>query len=313
MRTESRELLAVGIFGTKSNLGDRIEFLLRRGRTFSTRASGIGIIASTAALAALMLAGSLAPRWIAFAQAQPRPSFEVASIKPGDPDSRQFGFSIQPGRYIVTNATLKMMIGEAFDVRDFQISGGPKWLGSDRFTIEAKPKDATPIPAGAAGVNRLRPMLQSLLEERFKLALHRETRLEQVYELRAAKGGPKLKESAGPDSNGTEGIFGRGRGDLKATDAPIAMLANILSQRLARSVIDKTHLSGKYDFALDYTPDPGEGAAFGPLPADALRPADPNGPSIFTVLQEQLGLRLESTKGPVEVLVIDHAEKPDAN
>jgi len=312
MRTDSRELLAVGIFGNKSRIGDRIEVLLRRGRTFSPRASANSMAASAIVLSILMLAGSLAPRWIAFAQAQPRPSFEVASVKPGNPDSHQFGFNVQPGRYIITNATMKMMIGEAYDVRNHQISGGPKWLDSERFTIEAKPKDATPIPGGAAGMD-LRPMLQSLLEERFKLALHRETRTEQVYELAVAKGGHKLKESSGPDSEGTTGIFSRGRGDLKATDAPIAMLAKILSQGLARSVIDKTGLPGKYDFALAYTPDPGEGAAFRPLPADSLPPADPDGPAIFTALQEQLGLSLESTKGPVEILVIDHAEKPDAN
>jgi uncharacterized protein (TIGR03435 family) len=312
MRNRHQELLAVGIFGA-SKLGDRIEILLQRGRDFSPRAS-LGRVAVTAiVLLAFALVGSRAPRWIAFAQQTPRPSFEVASIKPGDPSSRQIGIGVRPGRFIVTNAPLKMMVGFAYDVRDHQISGGPKWLESDRFSIEAKPNNATPIPAGPEGMGQMRLMLQSLLEDRFKLALHRETKEEQVYELVVAKGGPKLKENSLPDAAGRVGLFGTGRGQITSTAMPISALANFLSQQLGRSVIDKTGLGDKYNFTLTYTPEPGQGGAFGPPGPDAPPPPDPNGPSIFTALQEQLGLRLESAKGPVDILVIDHAEKPDAN
>jgi uncharacterized protein (TIGR03435 family) len=309
VRIDSRELLAVGIFGSKSRIGDRIEMLLRRGRTFSPRASATGVVVSTVVLGGFLLAGSLAPRWIAFAQAQPRPSFEVASIKPGDPNSHQFGIGIRGSLFIATNASLKMMIGFAYDVQDHQISGGPKWLDSDRFSIEAKPKAA--IPFSMERMEPLKLMLQSLLEERFKLAFHRETRVEPVYELVVAKGGPRLKENSAPGPDGRVGLFGRGRGDLTATAMPIAVLAGTLSQRMGRSVIDKTGLSGKYDFTLVYTPD--QSTPGGPDERDAPAAPDPAGPSIFTALQEQLGLKLESAKGPVEILVIDRAEKPDAN
>jgi len=104
-----------------------------------------------------------------------------------------------------------------------------------------------------------------------------------------------------------------GRGQLTGGGATLAMLANVLSNQLGRSVVDKTELKGEYDFTLEWTPEPGQGPPFGTPPPDAAPPPDVSGPSIFTALQEQLGLRLESAKGPVEILVVDHAEKPDEN
>ena len=306
MRIESRELLAVGIFGGKSHLGDRIEMLLRRGRTFSPRASAIGVATSAVVLGALMLAGSLAPRWIAFAQQQPRPSFEVASVKPADPNSRPGGVEFGLGRFSATNYPLYKLIGWAYDARDHQISGGPNWLASTNFSIEAKLDSAIPIPPGLAGSQPVRLMLQSLLAERFKLAVHKETREEQVYELVPDKGGSKLKEVTVP------GQLRMGRGELTGKGAPVLFLVNQLSQQLGRSVVDKTGLTGRYDFTLKWTPDPGGLAVVHDGP-NAPPPADPAGPSIFTAVQEDLGLRLQSTRGPVEVFVIDHVEKPDAN
>jgi uncharacterized protein (TIGR03435 family) len=300
----SRELLAVGVFSNKSRLSDRIEMLLRRGRTFSPRASVGGVMASVAVLGGMMLAGSLAPRWIAFAQQQPRPSFEVASIKPGDPASRQVSTHIQPdGRLTATNATLQMLIRAAYDLRDHQIREGPNWLDSAAFNIEAKA--AGPVPGA-----QMRLMLQSLLAERFKLAVHLETREEPVYELVVDKGGYRLREAADTAHGSRQGIGIDGAGSFGGFAASVSQLASWLSQRLDRSVIDKTGLTGKYDFTLHWTPDPGDlgGPAGGP---DA--PPDTSGPSIFTALKEDLGLKLQSSKGPVEVLVIDHAEKPDAN
>jgi uncharacterized protein (TIGR03435 family) len=306
MGTESRELLAVGIFGNKSRLADRIEILLRRGRTFSPRASATGVTASALALICFMVAFSLTPRWIAFAQQQPRPSFEVASVKPGDPNSRPGGVGYGLGKFNATNYPLYKLIGWAYDARDYQISGGPNWLASTNFTIEAKLDGAIPIPPGLAGSQPVRLMLQSLLAERFKLAVHKETREEQVYELVPDKGGSKLKEVTVP------GQLRMGRGELTGKGAPVLFLVNQLSQQLGRSVVDKTDLTGRYDFTLKWTPDPGGFAVAHDVP-DVPPPADSTGPSLFTALQEDLGLRLQSAKGRVEIIVIDHVEKPDAN
>jgi bla regulator protein BlaR1 len=286
--------------------------LLKRGRDFSPRASLGRVALYAVAMLAIMVAGSRAPDWIAFAQPAPRPSFEVASVKPADTNDQLFFIGFQPGGRFTANANLKMVIGAAYDVRNHQISGGPSWIESAKFEIEAKAENGADFAPGPNGAGQERLMLQSLLEERFKLALHRETKEEPVYELTVGKGGPKLKEVADPGKGGPQGM-GMGRGKLTGTAAPIAILVNVLSQQLGRSVIDKTGLGGRYDFTLTYTPDASQAAAFGPPGPNAPPPPDPNGPSIFTAIQEQLGLRLESAKGPVDVLVIDHAEKPDAN
>lgn len=256
---------------------------------------------SAAALLVLATAASLAPRWIAFAQ--PKVAFEVASVKPGDPGSRNVSMLMQPGgRFTTTNASLKMILGFAYDVRNHQISGGPNWLESARFTIEAKADSATPMPPGSAGIAQFREMVQSLLADRFKLLVHRETKEEQVYNLVVDKGGSKLKEAVNTGKPGPRGLRGGG-GRLTGMGAPMLIFVNYLSQQLGRSVIDKTGLKGTYDFTLEWTPDPGQALAI-PAPPDAP-PPDPNGPTIFTAVQEQLGLRLESAKGPVEIIVID--------
>jgi bla regulator protein BlaR1 len=310
MKTRDKELLAVGIFGA-SKLGDRIEMLLKRGRDFSPRASLGRVAVCAAALLGITLAGSRAPRWIAFAQQPDRPSFEVVSVKPGDPSDRRVLVAMQPGgRFTATNATLKMLIGFAYDLRDHQMAGGPSWLGSERYNVEAKADSATPIPPASNGAT-MRLMAQSFLAERFKLAVHHETKEEQVYELVVAKGGPKLKEATDTAKGPQQGL-GMGRGKVNGMAAATSLIARFLSEQLGRSVIDKTGLTGKYDFALTWTPEFGQQFPGGDRP-EAPPPTDANGPSIFTAIQEQLGLRLESAKGPVDVLVIDHAEKPDAN
>jgi uncharacterized protein (TIGR03435 family) len=257
------------------------------------------------------LAISLAPTLFSQASEQ-KPSFEAASIKPGDAYDGRIGIRIKAGgRLSTTNTPLKMLINYAYDANN-QIVGGSPWLDSETFNIEAKADSTTPFPTGSDGVERMRLMLQSLLAERFKLAVHWDTKEEQVYELGIAKGGPKLKEV---DANNT----GAARmqvalGHFVGTAQPISQLVRNLSQRLGRPVIDKTALTGRYDFELTYTPDPGQMPAGGqPLPPGAPPLPDPNGPSIFAALEEHLGLKLQSTKGPVRVLAIDHAEKPDAN
>jgi bla regulator protein blaR1 len=221
----------------------------------------------------------------------------------------------------MTNQTLKSMITFAFDVQDFQVTGGPGWISSERYDLMAKPD--TSADAGDPQINvgkltysqfntaqeRMRARLQPLLAERFQLAIHHETKEQTVYALVIAKSGPKLKESKGEGRR-----IGINQANLTALGAPLPILAQLLSQRLGRPVLDQTGLKGEYDFEMSWTPGPGEIA--GPMPPpgmDAPPPPDPNGPSLFTAIQEQLGLRLESTKGPMEMIVIDRAEKASEN
>lgn len=236
-----------------------------------------------------------------FAQEQGKVEFEVASLKPAALEGQDFRlFWVAGGRFIATSATLKAMAGFAYDVRGDQISGGPGWFDSDKFDIEAMPGKDTRIPEGFAASNTYKVMVKSLLEDRFKLAAHREAREGQVYELRVAKDGPNLKAAA---STNPSGLFpGRGRVEGKA--ASMSLFARYLSGQAGRVVVNDTGLQGSYDFTLTWTPE------FTSAP-DAQ--PDLSGPSIFTALQEQLGVRLEPTKGPSDRLIIDHAEKPSLN
>jgi uncharacterized protein (TIGR03435 family) len=263
--------------------------------------------ASSVMLLTLTIAGLLAPGGIAFCQQPDRLSFEVTSVKLGDQNVDFGGIAFAPdGRFTATNSSLQRLIGFAYDLRNKQISGGPNWLASAKFSIEAKPDSSIQIPPGLPGFIPIRLMLQSLLAERFKLAAHKETHEEQVYELVLDKGGTKLREVREP------GQVRTGKGELIGNGAPIEFLVNQLSGQLGRSVIDKTGLKGRYDFTLKWTPDTGE-ASGPPERPDASPFPDPSGPSIFTAVRTDLGLRLQSAKATVEVLVIDHVEKPDPN
>ncbi|HEX4138276.1 MAG TPA: M56 and DUF3738 domain-containing protein [Bryobacteraceae bacterium] len=302
-----REMLASGLFGPGSKVGDRIELLLQRDRIFSSRASTRDVVISATALIGLMLAGSLAPRWIAFAQ-DARPRFEVASIKPNSSGLKGVCCLVQPGgRLHATSATLKSMIEWAYGVQDYQISGGPTWLDSAGYDILAEPEHAS----NPNWENRdyFRQMVQGLLAERFSLRLQRETKDLPIYELTIAKNGPKMKAFERPQNAGDTRIHG-GKGQLIAEKLTMNLLAQeVLSNVLGRPVVDKTGLTAWYDFKLEWTPDEG---VRGP---DGQREGagDAAGPSIFSAVQDQLGLKLESTRGPVEILVIERAEKPDAN
>jgi uncharacterized protein (TIGR03435 family) len=161
----------------------------------------------------------------------------------------------------------------------------------------------------------LRPMLRKLLEERFQLKTHTETKELPTYTLVVGKGGAKLTESQGGGAQQGQRMMRMGRGQIDAQGVTMAGLAQQLGMQLGRNVTDKTGLAGNYDVKLEWTPEPGHGAGqFGGPPAgEALPPVDSSGPTIFTALQEQLGLRLESDKGPVEILVIDSVVKPTEN
>ncbi len=244
---------------------------------------------------------------IVFGQAPATQStFEVASVKPSPLDAP--GMFIRPlpgGSLRVSGASLRNLISLAYDVRPFQISSSSQWLDTERYDIDARAAafDAnTPTDPAKPSQDRHKILesLKSLLADRFQLTLHTETREQPVYALLVNKGGPKIQESTDP-----RGLIRKmGRGTLKGQAVKLEMLALNLSNELGRRVIDKTGLGGKYDFELKWEP------------RQAAEPdlsADPEGPSIFTALQEQLGLRLEPAKGPVEVLVIDRAQKPSKN
>ena len=269
----------------------------------------------------------------------PLPSFEVASIKPNHSGERRRGFGLQPDRFTATNVTTKMLVTFAYNIRDLQVSGGPSWMDSTTYNIDAREEGSIveklkSLPRDQRRA-QIRLMVQSLLADRFKLIVSRETQDLPVYALVVAKNGPKLHEARPGDTypNGIKGLDGRGHagmvhsgGDhisaqgisITSLNHDEGSLVDLLSQQLGRTVLDQTGLKGKYDIALKWTPDQNpDGMVQGPdggrPGAESAPPPDSSGPSIFTAIQEQLGLKLEPTKGPVDVIVIDHIERPSAN
>jgi bla regulator protein BlaR1 len=234
------------------------------------------------------------------------PVYEIASIKPNKYSTGMSGFGFLLERFTTTGATLKLLIREAYGVEDDQIVGAPNWLNSERYDIEAKAgksvADELQKLSFDQRVLEYRRMLQALLADRFKLTVHRETKELPAYALVIASNGPKLEPAKPGDTypNGMKDLDGFGHGDimefgrglLTGQGVPMAFLVRELSKKLGgRIVVDKTQLGGKFDFTLQWTP-------------------DESGVALFTAIQEQLGLKLELQKGPVEVLVLDHAEMP---
>jgi uncharacterized protein (TIGR03435 family) len=257
-----------------------------------------------------------------------KPQFEVASIKPAAPDARGMWIRNSPGgRVNITNMTLKELIVIAWRIQPYQISGGPAWLDSLHYDISAKAEDN---PKG----DERQLMLQALLEDRFQLTIRRETKDLPIYALVLArkdgKLGPKLTEvaeggclkfdPANPEAPREPGAAApRYCGNLMMSprsltgvSVPVSNIIPMLARMLGRTIVDKTGLTANYDISVEWAPDEAQMAM---LPPDAPRPpaSDGAGPSIFTALQEQLGLKLESQKGPVEVFVIERAEKPSEN
>jgi bla regulator protein blaR1 len=227
------------------------------------------------------------------AQGRPeRPEFEVASIKPGNPDSRLLRTMITPGGNLrAENVTLRTLIEDAYRMKPFQLSGGPRWIDQDKFQVIAKGDES-------ATTDQVWRMLQTLLEDRFRLVLRRETR-EQTISYLTVKNEPKLS----PSKEGTrQGFATTARPDgvnhvaFRATS--MAALADMLSRQMGHVVEDRTGLSGAFDFELDATHDENE-----PNPFVA-----PWAPSLG-----QIGFKLEAAKGPVEFFTVERAEKPSEN
>jgi uncharacterized protein (TIGR03435 family) len=236
--------------------------------------------------ATLSLCGSMC------AQTSDSVKFEVASIKPSKAAPGSGGVSARSGLLRSVNVTLKRSIMGAYEIGPNQIFGGPDWLDTERFDITAKADE--PV-----GDHALMAMLQTLMAERFKLAIHRETRPIQAYVLEIGRNGSKLKKGDGGVSS-----TDNGRGNLLVKNTTLDRFAEVLSRQMDLPVVNRTGLDGAFNVELRWTPENRQAK-----PGDA----PPDGPSIFTAIQEQLGLRLRAEKVPIEVLVIDHAEKPTEN
>ncbi len=297
---------------TGADLKRRIEAIVaKRGAQRLSRAKKFMLAsAAVAALAAPIAIGvdhstSVHAQSTVDAQLTTRPMFEVASIKPNHSGRSGGGLNRFPARIKIVNSSLKFCIQMAWNVQDFQVSGGEGWTSNDRYDIEAVA--ATPFKG-----EEFRTMLQSLLTERFGLVIHRETRDKAGYALVTARNGPKLP----PPVEDADIMFGRtSAGDmtLKAKNATVKQLASVLSDTLGTTVVDRTGIDGRFDLSLEWAPDPSKQ----PLVTKSGAPAPPldapPGPSIFTALQQNLGLRLEGKKVPVEVIVIDRANRPSDN
>jgi uncharacterized protein (TIGR03435 family) len=245
---------------------------------------------------------------------QSRFRFEVASIKPNSGGDRALLDPQPDGGLRAVNATPRMLITMAYEVRDFQLLGGPRWMASERYDITAKPETfqgRTPDPASLTDEqiqSQVFERLRVLLADRFHLLVHREMKEVPAYVLVVGKGGSRLQ----PTQAGIEERALRTRrGAVSARGIPLQMLTRFLSEQLGRAVVDETGLNGLFDFRLEWTPDAGTGS-FGKqdgLPGAPI--ADP--PSLLTAIQEQLGLQLRSRRSPVEVIVVDRLERPSPN
>ncbi len=240
--------------------------------------------------------------------ANANPAFEVATIKPSRPDQPGMGFRVQGRRFSTINTTVGDLIAFAYGVQSRQITEGPAWLTSDKFDLSAQPDGE-----GQPNDSQWKLMVQKLLADRFKLSFHRDKKELSVYALSVAKGGHKLTPSAG-DPNGLPGLGFGGLGRFMARNATMADFARTMqSTAMDRPVVDQTGISGRYDFTLNWTPDEFQFPALRGPNAPPLPPSVTDAPDLFSAIQQQLGLKLDSTKGPVEVIVIDRVEKPSEN
>ena len=240
--------------------------------------------------------------------------YDVVSIHPHSALDDNISFRSRPGNFAATNASLKQLISFAYGVRDDLITGLPGWADSARFDVTAKVSDFDPSAFKNLTREQHAAMLRPMLTDRFHVKAHTEIKTLAVFNLVLTKDGPKFKENPPPATDPDHPTpNGQGRGgisinnnDLTATAIPLSSLAEVLADQLNHTVIDKTGLTGDYDLKLKWTPD--EDAKDAADNGAADRP-----PDLFTALQEQLGLKLDATKGPVTTLVVDHAEQPSPN
>jgi uncharacterized protein (TIGR03435 family) len=288
---------------------------MRIANSLFATASALGF--ATLSLAQAPPPAAAAPPAASTAQTAVPIVFEVSTVKVSKSGESGSGSNMHNGTFTAHNVALKnLMQYQAYGIPLQRILGGPKWIDSARFDIEAKPDSSVADQLQKLGPEQrhlqIQAMFQQLLADRFKLVVHWETRELPVYALVASKNGPGLKKTTLPD--GETGLSsGTGRFTAKGVtmEELSKALTNDLSRDLGRVVIDKTGMAGRYDAEIKWTPEADSVASNGGT--DSAATGSDAGPSIFTAIQEQLGLRLEPTKGPVQVLVIDHVEMPQEN
>jgi len=264
----------------------------------------------------------------------PNTRYEAVSIRAANDDSGQMRIQMTPGRFEATNVPIGVLLRQALQKPDYQTAGAPAWINTERYSIRATGSDS--LPPGAISV-----MLLNLLKDRFQLATHVETRDQPIFDLVVARADGRLGPDLKPTPAECQATLAERAAEAKAGRPPslpvfpgpneplpcglgrvapgiaafsgrtIAQIIPTLADLVGRPVIDKTGLTGLYDFSLKYAPELGRNAGpFGPLPGAPPPASDPDAPSLPAALQEQPGLKLESGRGPVEVVVIDRFEKP---
>ncbi len=294
----------------------------------------LGSAAAVIAFAVLTAPRPLAQSFGAPAGTVPAPdpniplSFEAASVKPSNPSAPPGGgIRRQPGgRFNTINTPVRLLITFAYQIQGYQLVGGPDWLDNERFDITAKMEGDPPPVIPGSGADHMMLATRTLLADRFGLKIHKETRQLDIYALvmakQGGKPGPKLVPARGgcsPEELAAQRGAGpggppppvcgiqQGPGRIRFGNYPLELFARSIGGRVGRAVVDRTGLTGNWEFELEFAPDvqPGQ------LPPGATAPAvDPDAPNFFTAIQEQLGLKLDATKGPVEVWVIDSVAKP---
>jgi uncharacterized protein (TIGR03435 family) len=243
------------------------------------------------------------------------PTFDVISVRPNKSDSHGITLGYTPDGLRAVNIPILFLIKEAFGLNDDQLIGLPDWVHSEKYDVDAKVADADVSAIKSLAHEQRRQMILQILADRFKFTYHRETRMLPEYSLVVAKGGSKLQEfQSGNDVAGAPKHAGQmkmSNGVITATGVPLEPLTRLLSDRVGRPVLDKTGLTGNYDFTLQWADEGHDGPARGPDPGAAA--SELSGPSIFTAVEEQLGLKLQSEKGPVQVVIVDHIEQPTQN
>lgn len=263
---------------------------------------------TTFATAIILVTSTVSCAGLPAQTAAPQPSFDVASIKPVEPGPNSARYLVMQGphRLVGKNYTLKLLIAAAYNLNPKAVTGGPAWMESTHYDILA----LTPGEKQPSHDEQM-AMLRSMLSDRFKLAFHREARVFSIYVLETAKSGSKLKPSsaAATDQPYLISTVYPQRIVMPAKNASIADFVSVLQRAiLDRPVVDKTGLSGRYDFNLEWAPDESQfNGDVRPAPSDATDPP------FFTAIEQQLGLRLEATRGPIDTLVVDHADPPTPN
>ena len=317
---------------TGGSLVNRVRRILRVEISEESRTSAV-----TICIVALAIVGAVAINILAQSAPAETPKFDVASVRPNTSgENRQLSQVLPGGRYTAINVPPRLLIINSYGLQEQQLVGAPPWISSERFDIVAKADGDLGPPVSRDGPSKLQLMIRALLEDRFKLKVHREPREVPIYTLVRARPDGRLGSGLVVSTVDCEALAAARRnapppdvpkpgerpqcgarvgfGELTAGGQPLLELVSLLSATVGRSVVDRTGLTGRYDITLRWTPDRVLQRSAGTAPSEPIRvngvEIDPNGPSIFTAIQEQLGLKLESERGTVEALVIDHIERP---